>query len=192
MQKYIATEVFTCLPPELRILTYSTYINTPTLQDKYSLPLTSSTAASILTNLDPTITETLTTYALIAPSSTASEALAPVLTTYVSSITTPPPPPSQTKCLAQGCEICLRPHIPLTYHHLIPRMVHDKAVRRGWHTKDELNNVAWLCRACHSFVHRLAGHEELARELYTVKRLLEREEVSAWAAWAGSVRWKAR
>lgn len=36
-----------------------------------------------------------------------------------------------------------------------------------------LGSVAWLCRACHSFVHRLAGNEELAKGLYTVDLIKE-------------------
>ena len=45
--------------------------------------------------------------------------------------------------------------------------------------------MAWLCRACHTFVHGLAGHEELARELFTVERLLGREEVRRWSGVGG-------
>lgn len=71
-------------------------------------------------------------------------------------------------------------------------MVHAKAVKRGWHREEDLNNVAWLCRACHSFVHRFKGHEELAREYFTVESLLGAEEVSRFAGWVGRVRWKAR
>jgi hypothetical protein len=66
---------------------------------------------------------------------------------------------------------------------LIPRMVHDKVVKRGWHREDELQNVAWLCGACHRFVHRFRGHEELAREYFTVERLLQAEEVRRFAGW---------
>lgn len=52
--------------------------------------------------------------------------------------------------------------------------------------------MAWLCRQCHSFVHRVAGNAELAREWFTVERLLGREDVGRWAASVGRVRWKAR
>lgn len=69
--------------------------------------------------------------------------------------------------------------------------MHAKVVKRGWHTEDQLENVAWLCRACHSFVHRVASNEELAREFYSVERLLGREDVVRFAGWAGRVRWKA-
>ncbi len=43
------------------------------------------------------------------------------------------------------CEICER-EVPLTYHHLIPREVHDKARKKKWHPEAMLNSVAWLCR----------------------------------------------
>jgi DNA polymerase sigma len=70
--------------------------------------------------------------------------------------------------------------------------MHQKVLKRGWHTEDQLGNIAWLCRACHSFVHRVATNEELARDWYTVERLEEREDVIAFANWIGGVRWKAR
>jgi len=69
--------------------------------------------------------------------------------------------------------------------------VHAKVLKRGWHTEDRLESVAWLCRACHSFVHRVASHEELAREWFTVERLMEREDVRRFGEWVGRVRWKA-
>lgn len=80
----------------------------------------------------------------------------------------------------------------MTYHHLIPRQMHDKALKRGWHKEWELGKVAWLCRACHSYVHKIATNEELAKDWYDVDLLLEREDVQKWAGWIGKVRWKAR
>ena len=70
--------------------------------------------------------------------------------------------------------------------------MHAKVLKRGWHEEWELGNVAWLCRACHSFVHRMASNEELAREWCTVEKILGREDVRDWANWVGRVRWKAR
>ncbi|KAL2260574.1 hypothetical protein VTK26DRAFT_5369 [Humicola hyalothermophila] len=147
-------------------------------------------------------TTTTTTTTITTTSSTTSEAsevseaaaslLAPVLSSYIEAQTTPPPPPASTRALASACEICGRDWINLSYHHLIPRMVHDKVVKRGWHHPDDLQNVAWLCGACHRFVHRFAPHEELARRFYTVERLLEAEEVRRFAAWVGRLRWKKR
>ncbi|KAH6683106.1 hypothetical protein B0J14DRAFT_575103 [Halenospora varia] len=190
--EYLATEIFQSLPPELKTLTYSIYINDPILQKKYALPLTDIATTLILNAVPVTVPETLDTYSLLSAHRTTSEFLIPILNSYVTTTTTAPPPPRQTRDLADGCEICERSWIPLTYHHLIPRMVHAKAVKRGWHTEDQLENVAWLCRACHSFVHRVAGHEELAKEYYTVERLVEREDVRKFAEWVGKVRWKAQ
>ncbi|KAH8687661.1 hypothetical protein BGZ60DRAFT_394135 [Tricladium varicosporioides] len=190
--EYLAREIFQSLPPELRTLTYSKYINDPILQNKCALPLTDITTTLILNAVPVTVPETLDTYSLLPAHRTTSEFLIPILNSYVTTTTTAPPPPRQTRDLADGCEICERSWIPLTYHHLIPRMVHAKAVKRGWHTEDQLENVAWLCRACHSFVHRVAGHEELAKEYYTVEKLVGREDVRKFAEWVGKVRWKAQ
>ena len=49
-----------------------------------------------------------------------------------------------------------------------------------------------LCRACHSFVHRVASAEELAKEFYTVEALVRRDDVQSFAKWVGGVRWKSR
>lgn len=189
---YISALAFNSLPVELRNITHRIWADNPTLKDTYNLPLTTSDIAThILPTLDPDIASSLTAYSIIRPpAEDMTTLLAPVLTSYLTTITTPPPIPSATR--AEACEICERDWVPLTYHHLIPRAVHDKVVRRGWHRREDLQSVAWLCRACHSFVHRLAGNEELAREYFTVERLMGREEVVAFASWVGRVRWKAR
>lgn len=190
--EYIATEIFTYLPADLRTLTYHIYKKSPTLQDRYSLPLTLSSTSTILSTQNPSTIDSLAAYSLLEPPATLPSLLRSVISDYLTHFTTPPPPPSSTKALATHCEICERDWIPLTYHHLIPREVHAKVLRRKWHEKESLNNVAWLCGQCHGFVHRIASTEELAREFYTVELLVEREDVRRWAAWVGKVRWKAR
>lgn len=185
-------EIFTNLPPSLRTLTYTSWLDTPSLQSHYSDPIPPQRIASILDPLPPSITDTLQTYALLTRHQTATDFLAPILTTYLTTILTPPPPAFQQRPLVTECEICGRSWIPLTYHHLIPRGVHAKVLKRGWHTEDQLGNVAWLCRACHSFVHRVASNEELAKEWFTVERLCERDDVRAFGEWVGKVRWKSR
>lgn len=193
--EYIASMVFESLPPELQTLTHRIWADSPQLQEEYTLPLTSNDISDkIRPTLDPEISESLITYGILTPpAEDITTFLAPILTTYLTTITTPPPPPSSTRSKTTECEICGRDWVPLTYHHLIPRLVHAKALKRGWVEREEdLQAVAWLCRACHSFVHNLAGHEELARSYFTVERLLAREEVRSFAAWVGRVRWKAR
>ncbi|KAL1587159.1 hypothetical protein WHR41_04459 [Cladosporium halotolerans] len=186
--EYLASETFLSLPVELRTISYATIQDDPTLLDKYSSPSVPEQLSNIL---PPTIPDSLTTYNLLPAPSDLPAFLMSILTPYLDTATAPLP--SQTpQSRADACEICEREHLPLTYHHLIPRSTHAKAVKRGWHADWELANVAWLCRACHSFVHRLASNEELARELFSVELLMEREEVVKWAAWVGRVRWKAR
>lgn len=184
-------ETSTCLPSELQTLTYHIYIKSPILQGWYSLPVTISTSTSILYSLDLSITDSLTAYGFLPSPSTPASFLTPVLNSYLKHLSTPPPP-SSTKALATHCEICERDWIPLTYHHLIPKSVYAKVLKRGWHLEEKLDSVAWLCRQCHSFVHQMAGNEELAREYYIVELLMEREDMRNWAKWVERVRWKVK
>lgn len=192
--EYIATEVFDALPVELQEIDYRTWRDTEWLQEQFALPLTPESLDAI--NFDPSLAETLITYNLVAPDPTLPSPfppttgafLAPAVTSYLNTLTTPPPATAATR--ASECEICGRSWIPLSYHHLIPRFVHEKVVKRGWHKKDDLQNVAWLCGACHRFVHTFRNHEELARDFYTVELLLQDEKVQQWAAWASKLRWK--
>ncbi|KAM0812044.1 hypothetical protein AB5N19_14361 [Seiridium cardinale] len=191
--EYIAAETFECLPDELKTLDYYAYIKDEDVQTRYALPLTGDDVTSLLPSLDPAISESLLAYGITDESKQGTpELLAPVLTSFMTSISTPPPAPSSTRDKVAGCELCGRDWIPLTYHHLIPRFVHEKAIKRGWHREEDLQSVAWLCRACHSFVHQFASHEDLARYYYTVDLLLEQDEIVQFAKWVSRLRWKGR
>lgn len=148
-----------------------------------------STVEGLIVAMPPSVVDTLATYSLITiPDSDLQSFMSPIISSYISAVTVPPPPWISTRTSA--CEICERDWIPLTYHHLIPRGVHAKVLKRGWHEEQVLNSVAWLCRACHSFVHRMAPNEDLAREWYTIERICEREDVQKWSQWVSKVRWK--
>ncbi|ROV98765.1 hypothetical protein VMCG_06709 [Cytospora schulzeri] len=192
--EYIASLTFSSLPSDLQSMTHRTWAESSALQQQYTLPLNSTDVSEhILSGLDPSINESLTVYSIIKPpAEDVTTFLAPVLTSYLNAVTDPPPAAWTTRREATDCEICGRDWVPLTYHHLIPRFVHAKAVKRGWHQEVDLQNVAWLCRACHSFVHRFAGHEELARKFFSIEKLLEQEEIQSFAKWVGRVRWKAK
>ncbi|KAI4665042.1 uncharacterized protein J4E79_003341 [Alternaria viburni] len=200
--EYLSTLIFPFLPAELRTLTHSIFKDSPTLQNLYTTPLSSSTSTALLHTIPPTAIDSLESYGLLPPTSDTIDQhnlLTPLLTTYISAVTAPPPIWSSTR--ATACELCSRDWVPLTYHHLIPKAAHARVRKRGWHTEDKLNSVAWLCRACHSFVHRLAGNEELAKNFYTVELIQEggveedvekRESVEGWVKWVGGVRWRSR
>ncbi|TGZ80166.1 hypothetical protein EX30DRAFT_320474 [Ascodesmis nigricans] len=122
----------------------------------------------------PYLLEELTGYNL---TDSPERILREVVEEYIGAASAPPPVWSKTR--TTECEICDREG-NVTYHHLIPRSVHKKVLKRGWHQEWRLNVVAWLCRPCHSAVHRCASNEELAREYYTVEKLLEREDIQKW------------
>jgi hypothetical protein len=193
-RQYLAVEIFTSLPDEVRSLCYANLQDDSDLAARYELPLDRATLEALLKPLPLTISDSLCSYGLISDASSVERFLEPILGSFVASAASPPPEftPSLATARPSGCEICGREHLPLTYHHLIPRQIHAKAVKRGWHKEWELNKVAWLCRACHNFVHRIATNEELARHLYDVDLLMEREDVQKWATWIRRVRWKAR
>lgn len=150
-----------------------------------------STIEDLANKIPPTVVDTLSAYSLTTPpASDLQSFVSPIFSSYVSAVTAAPPVWISTR--KSACEICDRDWIPLTYHHLIPRGVHAKVLKRGWHEEHTLNSVAWLCRACHSFVHRMASNEELAKDWYTVERICEREDVQKWAQWVGGIRWKKR
>jgi hypothetical protein len=200
--KYLSDIIFPCLPAELRALSYTKCRDSTSLQDTYSPPLSATTYTRLLGLISPDAIDSLESYGILPLSSDSNDQrnlLLPVLNAYVTTTTAPPPIWSTTR--TTECELCQRDWVPLTYHHLIPRSTHDRVMKRGWHAEERLNSVAWLCRACHSFVHRLASNEELAKSYYTVELIGEggvegdpakRAEVQGWVKWVGGVRWKSR
>ncbi|KAJ5818700.1 hypothetical protein N7474_004291 [Penicillium riverlandense] len=189
---FLASETFAALPESLQNLSYAAVQHDPNLANTYNTDtsLNRNTLDTLTSPIPVEITDSLTVYGIISSPDNLPDFLSPVLSEYISSVTAAPPVWIQTR--AEACEICERDWIPLSYHHLIPRGVHAKVRKKGWHDEWMLNSVAWLCRACHSFVHRMASNEELAREWFTIERILEREDVRDWARWVGRVRWKAR
>ncbi|KAF1977041.1 hypothetical protein BU23DRAFT_565197 [Bimuria novae-zelandiae CBS 107.79] len=199
---YLSSIIFPSLPTDLRALSHSKLKDNASLQDRYSTPLFASTSTSLINTIPPSAIDSLTSYALLPSPPDALDLhhfFTPLLSAYVTAVTAPPPVWSSTRTSA--CELCGRDWIPLTYHHLIPKSTHERVRKRGWHEEEALGSVAWLCRACHSFVHRLAGNEGLARWFYTVELIRKggvdgdpekREVVESWVKWVGGVRWKSR
>ncbi|KAG5209825.1 hypothetical protein GTR04_5516 [Trichophyton interdigitale] len=187
---FIAQEIFRSFPEEVQTLSYNAIQSSPILADTYAEGISGNTIDFLASLVDQSVSESLVTYGLMSEASDLTAMLSSVFMEYSSTVTAKPPPFSATRTSA--CEICERDWIPLTYHHLIPKAIHSKALKRGWHEERDLNQVAWLCRACHSYVHRMASNEELAREWYTVEAILEREDTQEWAKWAGRLRWKSR
>ncbi|OCH91230.1 hypothetical protein OBBRIDRAFT_544041 [Obba rivulosa] len=174
---YLASEVWPSLPSPVREATYESRANVP---DVESLSLDAVPAS---------FADTLISCGIADDSDAALSFLRKALADYIADAAAPPPVWSKTR--ATECEICER-EIPLTYHHLIPRQVHAKVLKKGWHPQAMLNSVAWLCRPCHSAVHQVASNEVLARSFYTVELLLEREDIQKWRKYAAKQRWGVR
>lgn len=188
-QKYLAKELFECLDGQLKCISYEQLQNNEDLKVKYQTPLDSEVYDVVFASITPGVLDNFSSYSVLPESTDPSRALEPVFNAYVDAATAAPPEHDHTARAAE-CELCERAHVPLTYHHLIPRQAHAKALKRGWAKEWELQKVAWLCRACHSFVHRFASNDELARELNSMEKLLEKDEVRSWAQWVGRIRWK--
>ncbi|KAK2870566.1 hypothetical protein FQN49_003095 [Arthroderma sp. PD_2] len=187
---YIAQEMFSSFPNDVQTLSFNATQASPSLAETYTGDISRATIDFLTSLVDPSVPDSLVTYGLMSESSDLTTVLSSIFAEYSSAVTAKPPPFNATR--KSACEICERDWIPLTYHHLIPRAIHSKALKRGWHKECDLNRVAWLCRSCHSYVHRMASNEELARDWYMVEAILEREDTQEWAKWAGRLRWKSR
>lgn len=81
------------------------------------------------------------------------------------------------------CELCGR-HRSVTFHHLIPRTVHSNKWFKKRFTREEMNSGIYICRSCHSYLHKHFTHKQLARELNTKEALLSNEIVQRLVEWA--------
>lgn len=81
------------------------------------------------------------------------------------------------------CAMCER-HMPLTWHHLFPREVQKKFLKRGFMTSEQRSNGISICRQCHSTIHRSFDNELLAEQLHSLESLLQQESIQKWVAYA--------
>jgi len=62
----------------------------------------------------------------------------------------------------QACPLCGR-NTPLTFHHLIPKKMHRRTYFRKNYDKTTLNQGIYICRMCHSGIHKLYDEMTLAK-----------------------------
>lgn len=103
----------------------------------------------------PSFRETVITYSLTTDDNGAEDMFSSILSNFKDELVSIvedakraslPPAHGWKSTRTDTCEICGR-DVPLTYHHLIPRSMHDKVLKRKWHPQEMLNVVAWLCRS---------------------------------------------
>lgn len=90
-----------------------------------------------------------------------------------------------TETTVEGvCEMCRR-GTKVTDHHLIPRSEHSRYVKRGLTSAflKGRENIAELCRPCHSTVHNYASNKALADKYDTTAKLLDEEPIAKWIEW---------
>ncbi|RPA99182.1 hypothetical protein L873DRAFT_1684359 [Choiromyces venosus 120613-1] len=180
---YLTQELYTFLPPSLQT---ATPLSTPPPTPDGLKPLIPP-----LSTLPLSITESLTNYDIVSDADDVEKLISRVLLEYLDAVCAAPPElVGDRGSRKEACEICERDWVRVTYHHLIPKSTHAKVLKRKWHPEVVLNSVAWLCRSCHSTVHRCASNEVLAKEYYTVPLLLEREDIQKWRAYASKQRFR--
>lgn len=89
-----------------------------------------------------------------------------------------------------SCEMCER-LMPLTVHHLYPREVQKKCLKRGLMTDADRLQKASICRQCHNTIHRLYENEHLALSLNSIDKLLQEENIQKWVIYARKQRSRA-
>ena len=80
------------------------------------------------------------------------------------------------------CQMCRR-EMPLTRHHLIPRMHHK---HKPWASMDQkwlMNHVILICRPCHSAVHKMEDERTLATSFNTLELIMADERMKRWCAY---------
>ncbi len=83
-----------------------------------------------------------------------------------------------------GCELCGNDK-ELTFHHLIPKLMHSKPRFQKRYTKKEMQTRGlYICRCCHSGLHDLFSEKELGESYNTKELLLAHEGVKKHVAWA--------
>ncbi len=87
----------------------------------------------------------------------------------------------------EACELCGRTQLALTRHHLIPQARHNKArTQRKFDKQAMKNEIAYLCRACHSQVHAVLSNQELAQNYHSMSDLRRHPEIARFAAWVSN------
>lgn len=83
-----------------------------------------------------------------------------------------------------ACQLCARECSQLTRHHLIPLSRHNKnRTKKNFSKYDMTQQIAMLCRPCHSQVHRIFDNQELADYYHTLERLKQHSDMEKFINW---------
>lgn len=82
------------------------------------------------------------------------------------------------------CSICSREGQKLTFHHLIPRTLHQTKWYKKNFTTEQMNSGIYVCSLCHRSIHDFIPEKEMGREYNTLEKLLSHEKVINFIPWA--------
>jgi len=76
------------------------------------------------------------------------------------------------------CKLCNRVR-PLTFHHLIPVILHkNKWFKKNFDKMEMTTQGIMICRDCHMYIHDTFKPKEIGREFNTEDKLRANEKVS--------------
>lgn len=82
------------------------------------------------------------------------------------------------------CELCRRKTPELTVHHLIPRSQHKrKAIKKRFDKVQRLTQILWVCRPCHSMIHRAASEYDLALHYHDLESIRQLPIINEYIGW---------
>jgi len=83
-----------------------------------------------------------------------------------------------------NCKLCEKTDRQLTFHHLIPKTLHDNKWFKKNFTVDELKSGVYLCRQCHNAIHNFIDEKTMGREYNTWEKILCNEKVQTYIPFA--------
>ena len=85
----------------------------------------------------------------------------------------------------KACAICGRHAKVMTKHHLVPRsrLRHRRRDERKKLKNQQIPNLVWICRPCHSHLHRVFTEKQLDREYNTLEKIQEHPDIITFANW---------
>lgn len=71
----------------------------------------------------------------------------------------------------------------LTFHHLIPVMLHSRKSYKKRYTAEELERGIDICKDCHDAIHRFIPETVLGSTYNTLEKLLTHEKLMKFVRW---------
>ena len=176
MVQHVATEAFASLSPELQGLSYAAIKENPSLRQittrKRFVGNPSKHRSSFI--LPVSLGPCLKYYSIISQEKELKTYLIRIILSYFDEL-------GKNRLV---CEIFQCSTEAIDAHHLVPRCVHRLSLKRGWDPikkRGNLDDIAWLCRGCHVFVHRVLVPRALATDYWSVQLLLTKTEIWQYA-----------